>query len=486
MKKLLFCVVSSLTFVAYSQNENDLYRFSRTTFQGDARFEAMAGSFGALGANQGSSQINPAGFGRYSSSQFGMAMGLTNVKNESEFYGTTTSDSKASFKLSNLGFVFVNDKSDEQTGFIYSQVGIGYNRIENFNYNTKYEGVLFNSLLDGFTSAGDGITPEFLAQSRPFSTHLAYESFLIDWDINSNSYYSQLTDGDMFHEREIENKGGINEWYFSYSANYLNKLYLGANIGIRNFNYTERYLHKETLMDTVGTDLRSFDYSYNLRTKGTGINIKIGMIYLPTDNVRFGLAIHSPTFVEMNDTWSADMNGYFTDATYSVVPELKPSAEYIYKIRTPTRVIGSFAYVFGTYGCFNADVEYVDYRSAFFRGSTTDGNEFYDFKYENEIAKEVFRPALNIRLGGEVVLANVFFVRGGYALYPPSFKDNVQAEVGSQNIYTAGFGYKNSNFVIDLAYKINRYTRNYRAFAESLTTIKSTASTFVISASLLF
>ncbi len=486
MKKILYCVLCSFPFLVLGQNENDLFRFSKSTFQGDARFESMAGSFGALGANFGCSQINPAGFGRFSASQFGAGINISHVKNSSDFNGTTTDATKTPFKMGNLGLVLVNDKSEENRGFLYSQLGIGYNRIDNYTQNTHYQGRLYNSLLDGFTAQGAGVTPENLAFQYPFSTSLAWETYLINYDDQSSTYYSLLTQGDMLHDRDIEQKGGINEWYFSYSANYLNKLYLGVNLGLRSFNYTEKYLHKETLTDTVGTDLRSFDYAYNLKTKGNGANLKIGVIYLPTEALRLGLAVHSPTFAEMTDTWSADMNGYFQDTTYRLAENLKPSAQYVYKVRTPTRFVGSIAYVFGLKGCVNVDLEYVNYRWAFFRGTSKDGNAYYDFKPENATAKSVFQPALNLRVGGELLLTSNLFLRGGYALYPPAFKSEVQAELGNQQIYSAGIGFKTANFVIDLAYKYMTYERNYRAFPESTTRIKTVVNSFALSGAVLF
>ncbi len=472
--------------LAFSQNENDLFRFSKTTFQGDARFESMAGSFGGIGANFGCSQINPAGFARYSSSQAGMAFGVTNTKNSSEFNGTTTDTSKTSVKLSNLGIVFVNDISEERGGFLYSQFGFGYNRIENFTYNTSYQGRQNASLLDGFTADGNGIDPQFLQEYRPFSTHLAYESYLIDFDPSTTSYYSQLTLGDLYHERNTTYKGGINEWFVSFSGNYLNKLYVGGNIGIRTFNYKENYKHSETLLDTVGTSLRSFDYLYNLSIKGTGGNIKLGFIYLPTNNTRIGLAFHTPTFVEMEDNWTANMVGYFNDSTTFIHTDLVPSANYKYKVRTPTRLVGSFAYIFDTYGCINVDLEYVNYRSAKFKGVSSSDNQFYSFEDENKAAKEVFKPALNIRVGGELVIATAFFVRGGFAYYPTAFKPEIKAELDNQKIYSAGLGYRQSNFVIDVAYKTTGYKRNFYAFEGSQTTISTLVNTFVVSATLMF
>lgn len=51
MNKIILFLSVLFISAAWTQNEIDLYRFSKTTYQGSARFEAMGGSFGALGAD---------------------------------------------------------------------------------------------------------------------------------------------------------------------------------------------------------------------------------------------------------------------------------------------------------------------------------------------------------------------------------------------------------------------------------------------------
>ena len=66
------------SFCLLSQNEIDIYRASNSFNEGTARFDAMAGSFGALGAESGCARINPAGLARYTNSSFGFTLnGIT-------------------------------------------------------------------------------------------------------------------------------------------------------------------------------------------------------------------------------------------------------------------------------------------------------------------------------------------------------------------------------------------------------------------------
>jgi hypothetical protein len=161
---LKICLLSFLSFyfVSFSQNDNDLYRYSKTTYFGTARFEAMGGSFGALGADLSSSQINPAGFGRYSSSQFGLSIYGGVIKNDATFQSVLSKSREQFGGVSNFAIVLTDDKSSRSTGFIYSQLGIGYNQVERFKNTFKYQGQQFESLLDDFVSQAQGYFPEEL------------------------------------------------------------------------------------------------------------------------------------------------------------------------------------------------------------------------------------------------------------------------------------------------------------------------------------
>ena len=131
---LFFLLPSAL---GYSQGDADLFRFSKTQIYGNSRFEAMGGAFGALGADLSSSQINPAGFGRFSSSQTDLSLGYLNTKNKVLFQGNETITNRSSFKPNSIGAVFVEDDSDRMSGYQYIQFGLGFNRLQNFN--NKFE-----------------------------------------------------------------------------------------------------------------------------------------------------------------------------------------------------------------------------------------------------------------------------------------------------------------------------------------------------------
>src|SRR5690554_6924266 len=182
---LLFCQVVA------AQNEVDVLRYSTTDIFGSARFEAMAGSFGGLGADISAIQINPASMGRFSSSKVAMSFNNSVLQNQANYNQVETLSSHNKFTLSSGGVVFTTDLSEENIGRKYSQLTLGYTRLKNFSNSKLYEGQNFYSLLDVFGNSGAGINEEFIYEARPFTTGLAYDVYALDFDEASGEYYSR-------------------------------------------------------------------------------------------------------------------------------------------------------------------------------------------------------------------------------------------------------------------------------------------------------
>lgn len=481
-KKVSFFIFSTATsFTLLSQNVNDVVRFSNIQMQGTARFESMGGSFGALGADLSSALVNPAGYGRYSSSQFGAGLNFNNIQNTATFQGVNTETSRTPVRPANIGIVFANDVSHKNNGLLFTQIGFTYNRVDNFTNRVGYKGKLFTSLSDIFANEGYGLTPE---QLPTYSSALAYASGAIKK--NGDGYQSLLTiDDTSFQKRNINSKGGVSEYTFTFSGNYLNKLYFGINWGIRTARFDEKYTHYETLDANSLSALDSFNYSYNLKTKGNGSNFKIGIIYLPVSSVRLGLALHTPTYYKMRDDWSASMQTFLTNNSVAVSA---PIANYSYRLRSPGKIVGSAGFVFGTRGSVNIDLEYLNYAWGNLK-STKDPTyepEPNNYRYQNEEIDQLLRSVLNVRVGGEMVFQGQYFLRGGFAYYPQPYKTEFADGTKAATSYSVGGGIKFNRSSIDLAYKIQSKNYNYYAFAESRTAIKSISQGLILSYSINF
>lgn len=483
MKKIFF-LLFFIPIFGLTQDFRDLVRYSQTQTYGSARFEAMAGSFGALGADLSTSSINPAGYGRYSKSTFGLSFQNTGIKNQAVFNSNAINSNLNLFRLNNLGVVLCNDVSENNRGFIFTQIGFTYNRIENFKDEYSYAGQQFHSLLDEFCSQAYGLNSDEIYSYLPFSTALAWDTYAIDSD-SDGGYIPRLNEYDVIHKRNVLNGGGSSEYNFNLSTNYNHKLYVGGNIGFRTSLYKEDYTHLEQVTNTEGISIDSFQYEYHLKTKGHGTNIKLGVIYVPIEQFRIGLSFHSPTFFKMKDYFSADMTTYQNDSVFTVLEEFKPVGEYKYLLRTPTKFIFSMAYVFATRGSINVDLDFVNYKWAHFHQTDDTNYEPFDYAPTNKFAKTQLRPVINVRIGGELVFLSQYFIRAGYAYYPSAYNQSLNS-VKDNQVYSCGIGLKWKKNCVDLAYKYEDRQFSYYAFSESRTAINQKRTSISINYSFNF
>ena len=473
-------------FFAFGQNEVDVYRLSNTFVQGSARFDAMGGSFGALGAESGCIGINPAGFGRASVSSFSFGVIGTSVKTTSHFRGNgepvsfgTSSMDAFKMRIPNLAGTVVSDVSSGNSGLIYTQISFGMNRVANFDNSFNYSGQQFESLLDVFANGAAGIDPNFLYDYQPYTASLAYQTYAIDPDINNN-YFARLNSGDMIHNRTVLNRGGINEFYVALSANYLDKIYFGASVSYNTVRFAESVIHKETLTDTSGVSLRSFVYQYDYTTKGGGMNVKLGAIFLPAEFLRLGIAIHTPTFYQLTDESTATMQALHNDGMYNVDPTFIPVDKYKYRIWTPAKFVGSLGLIFGDNGCINVDLEYLNYGWGRLKTTNDEAYVAADFSAQNQVIKDQMVDALNVRVGGEWAINNTVFIRGGYGYYPKG--DTLARSYGksySQTI-SGGLGFRINRVYLDLSVRYLMSSSVYKTFYESRTDLDIVNTTFNI------
>jgi len=456
IKKIFFLTLFGLPLVGVCQNETDALRYSWLSFGGSARYNGMAGAFGAVGGDMSCMAVNPAGLARFTKSEMELSFGLTETTSISTFNGTEKTGSRVNFTLNNFGIVGAY-KTRETSDWKTIQFGLSYNKLVNFNGQTVINGKNNSSLLDVFADDAYGIPESALYDARPFTSGPAYLAYLIDPDDTVvHSYSTQIPYGGVEQTRTITKKGGVNETGITLSGNYMDKFYIGATIGFPGVRYSEEYSHKEVVQDP-SLDLRDFTFNQSLLTRGIGINAKIGAIYLPFEWLRIGAALHTKTAYSLSDRWSTDIVSHFDNGdTYHEPSDL---GNYNYKLRTPSRFIGSLAVVIQKWGMISADYEFVNYSTAILKSTNYDPTE-YSFNTENDAIKNNYQGASNIRLGGEIRL-KPFLLRGGYAIYGSPFKSDVVSNDGTKRSVTFGAGYRNHYFFADAAYVLTKWKEDY-------------------------
>lgn len=448
-------IAFSLSSTIYAQNEFDALRYSSIEHFGDARFNAMGGSFGALGANMSSLSINPGGLGVYKSSDFSFTPSFHYNYSETTADNSFTNDGKLNFHFSNIGIVGAFEASNGWRAF---NMSVGYNRLANYNRSISINSTTDNSFLSTYTdelNAVDFSQGADIAELFPFTANLGYQTYLVNPMAADSSKFDHVftNSTNIKQQTNIETKGGSGETYFAVGANYGDKLFIGGLIGIPTVRYEYNRFYRETSAegDTL-TDFTAFSVNENLKINGAGVNFKLGMIYSFSDWFRFGLAFHTPTVYGLSDSWhttvvSENKNG-------EKLSETSPYGNFDYVITTPYRFITSGAFVFSHYGVLNVDYEFVDYSTARIKQDNSFGGGA-DFSLENQAIRSNFVSTHNIRLGTEWRL-DPFRFRAGYRFQGNPLDKKFTADYGS-NIYSVGIGIKQEEYYFDMAYSIKKY-----------------------------
>lgn len=462
---LLLTLISGVT---YAQTADDALRYSQEFYTGTARSAAMGGAFGALGGDFSSIGINPAGLGVYQSSEFTFSPTMEMRQSTNG----NLNDEKFTFCISNIGYVAtIKPRMTSKDGWQNFNFGIGYNRINNFRKSSISQ--IPNSetsMLDVFEVNADGLSPNQLNSMTEF---LAYETYLLNpQDENPLDYNLPISPGEKMNQRKtVEERGYMGEFNMAFGANYAHKLYIGASLGIQSINYKSTARFTESTLTKSDSNLKNYYLEEYVKTSGIGANLKLGLIYKPTHNIRLGASIHTPTFYSMEDEFQNEMASHFKTEVidgYSNFADKTRLSSYTYNYRTPMKFTLSSAVVLSKKAILSLDYEFVDYSKAKFsdgedgfefNGSQYDGNNILLDPEANDIIKSSYQSVGNLRAGLEYRVSSAFSLRGGFARFGDPYKSSLVDE--AYNIYSGGFGIRQGNFFFDAAYSYSDRDESY-------------------------
>lgn len=444
---------------ATAQSEIDALRFGQVSSAATARSLSLGGAGGSYGADFSSLSINPAGIGVYRNSEimFTPVLRLNNMKGT--YLGSTATDDNTKFNLNNFGVVFTSAAKGEKysrSDWKAFSVGIGYNRVADFNSRGFYAGNnKESSLTEGFT-ADDMLNGHGQDFPPPYG-YFAYYGFLNN-DLGQSIAYENIikNGGSLNQSKSWQSKGGINEWTLSLGGNYMEKLMLGASVNLTSYKYERSTnYYEEDATGNNNNDYASMSYNELINTTGIGVNLKLGAIYVVNDIFRIGASVHTPTWAAYSDLSDYDITtnteGYknsLTGTDGNPVSYVQPDHQYAYdySLRTPWRAVVSATAFMGKYGFVTADYEYAAYNSM--RYSFRDDQAF-ETQMNNAI-KDTYKGTHNFRLGVEGKLQN-YMGRVGFAYYSSPFRQNDLFN-GQRMDFSAGLGARFGGFFVDLAY----------------------------------
>lgn len=444
---------------AYGYYEKAL-AFSQSYFGGTARMQGLAGAQTALGADPSAPLANPAGLGLFRKSMFTISPAIQFNNSSSNFRSDidnqTSINNKDNFNISNMAIIFAN--SDEGGQWKSEGFAITYNRINNYNSRISYKGMSDNSIGDYYVNKANSLSsnPDDLSYADNGNAYddygQAYDTYLLNHD---NLGYWRYSEGvKNVQEEYIVTKGSNNQWDFGYGANYENKLFLGASIGIPTIRKEINRTYKESFEDK-NQEINSIHLTETEITRGTGINVKAGLIYHINDMIRIGASAQSPTYYRLREEFQSSLTTKFnfidfydtlgnvtTEYGNSYTSNLVPY-NFTYNLVTPYRLNTGLSFFFGKNGFISADIEYVGYNRMSLNSNTD------NFQGDNQTIRNIYKPSMNYRLGGEFRHKN-FRLRGGYAYYSDPIREGVGNIDLSRQFFTGGLGLKFENYFVDL------------------------------------
>ncbi len=443
MKKIIAILVLLTTGLGlFAQNEDDALRYSFLTPMGTARFSAMGGGFGALGADLSLTAQNPAGLGVYRhNSVVTITPSFVFNSTNSNYLDNKLNDFSYGVQFNNLGMVLTFSSNDKKEGWINTNFAETYNRLADFRNDINAQGINnTSSLADYFVQMANGNPPNALYE---FEEGLAFNTYLIDTVPGTTSTYHNVYDGKYgeLQSYEQSSKGGLGEFNFAFAGNYENKLYLGASFNIQTINYSHKKIITEADQYDSIPDFYYFTFTDNLNTDGTGANLKFGLLYKINRMFRIGLAVHTPTFFSMEDDYWTKMDTHFDTSAFTIS---STKNKYEYSLITPARFIGSLGIVFSQNGILSLDIEGVNYGSARLK------SDDYNFTTENNNISNLYTWGLNIR-GGIEYNIGIIALRGGVGYYSSPYKTDKSLYAIN---YNGGVRIRGESLYLDLTYSL--------------------------------
>ncbi|MAI24196.1 MAG: hypothetical protein CL828_09075 [Crocinitomicaceae bacterium] len=452
---------------AWAQNEIDILRYSYQETLGSTRTMAMGGAFGALGADLASLNGNPAGIGMYRRGDAGVTTGFASRKAKVNIAGQLGNANQLAGSTTNLGIALSYPSVNPD--WPVTTLAITNTRRANFNEKIEIKDASLDaSLLDAFLAEAMGTLPADLYDRAPFTSNLAWETYLLDPHPNNDptAYISAIPEGGGYATKTIERTGRLNETNIGLGSGLNERLYIGASIGIISVEFDETSIHKERpRQDSLA--LSEWEFQEMLTVEGSGINFKVGATLAVTDWLRAGIAYHTRSRITLTDEYSTTVRSAFnTGETYDYN---SPFNRLEYVISSPSRLIASAAFIMGKAGIISADYENVNYGTGTLNASAFSGSGAYDFASENEAAAELYGTSHIARVGCEFRVQRAWRVRAGasFETSPYTQAADVQADA---NRYTGSFGlgYRTENWYFAGTFRRSVYQNDIYLFSPDL------------------
>ena len=443
-------IIMGIFGVASAQGDYEAFTFSQADYLGTARFMGAGGAFGATGGDFSALSTNPASIGLYKRYEVSFTpMSLNFGYSDTYYYGNKSSARKFKYTLPQAGIVMSHNirRDNEWKSW---QFGFGYNRIMDYNNTFRANAQVNNTIAEMIVPHANGTYYENLTGDAS----LAWYGFLIDTLPGIyDQYYGLYSNHNIDQRAVVTRSGAIDEMVFSFGGNYGDKLYFGATVGIPFLDFKERTTYIEAPAEGGNLyGINNYTLNSEQRNTGTGVNLKVGILYQPADFVRIGAAFHTPTYYwKVKDNFSRELitslsNGTNLDYSYSNYNS--------FTLTTPLKFNVDATFLIAKRAFVSAEYEFQDY------GMATLYDDNYDYVMENDAIREKFGISHSIRVGGEVNVTQGFALRAGYRLKTSPYKMS-DVPYNTTHFISAGVGFRGKVMFADLAYVLRLNKDSY-------------------------
>jgi len=475
---ILVSLLFSVNLIA--QTIEEAIRLSNTNVGATARVLGVGGAFTSLGADFSSNYLNPAGIGMYRSSEYNISPGFQIFNANSTYRGNAEKIGKNNFNIGQFGMVINRDRGGKSK-IKTINYGIGVNRTNNYNQTQYYEA--FNnehSIADFFIEDANGNTVSDINASQGSYANLALSTGIIRPTgvsptlYNSTLNFTEDTSGvdlGLLQSETITSERAFDSFNLSFGANYNDKLYFGASVGLPNYRFSKQYDYYEN--DTEGNvpQLTEINLYIAETTDAAGVNLSFGGIYRATDNIRVGLSFQSPTVLSFESNFQllliSVIEDYPNPGEVSEFSQTPGEGLLLYTARTPMHINFGVSYL-NRKGFLSADVEYVPHKNTIYTIEDNGIQEIID--YQNDLNNQItsdLSNTINLRIGGECVIEK-FRLRAGY-----NIQQSPTALKSAKQTFSLGGGIRGNSIYADVVGLYGIYNESYLPYTLSNQTVES-------------
>jgi len=384
------CVLMLMPVIAAAQFPEDALRLSSPGMGVGARALGMGNATIGIASDFSAIAWNPAGLAQLRYGEFALGMTYQSLSDESTFLGNVSQYTSGSTTLNMLGVAL--PVPVRQGSFV---VAFGYHRQNDFTAGTSFTG--FNPTASYIQTW----SPDGRPYGSDLSGNLAYQLYLSDIDTVSGRWISPIRDRVRQTATVLED-GGLDNWSVAGAAEVAKNLYLGATVSYVSGSYAYDRVYEESdeqqVYETFPYDFDRLRVNERIDAEVSGWYARFGFLYNALDLLRVGVSVKTPTGYHVREEFTTEGRSFFDNGDVQLPDgpfRLPGRGEY--DVTTP--------WVFGLGASLTlgpvivaADGEFTDWSTMKFSNAVTEVEAL------NRDIRDIFHPAVNLRLGAELRL----------------------------------------------------------------------------------